>query len=79
VRANPRLTSARSDLRSNARVRVNVSLSSAPALDQGDVETHCHAAAEQNGVVSYDGQRQTWATIRSGLGKGLLDSKDLEP
>lgn len=30
-----------------------------------------YAAAERNGLVSEDGERQTWATIRSGLGAGL--------
>jgi hypothetical protein len=33
------------------------------------------SAAQLNGLVADDGQLQTWATIRSGLGKGLLDPK----
>jgi HNH endonuclease len=50
----------------------------AGALDQGDVEDALYSAADQNGLVADDGQRQTWASIRSGLGKGLLEPKDLE-
>jgi hypothetical protein len=50
----------------------------AGALEQADVEDALYAAAERNGLVADDGQRQTWATIRSGLSKGLLEPKDLE-
>ncbi len=43
----------------------------AGALDQGDVEDVLYAAAVRNGLVADDGERQCWATIRSGLGAGL--------
>jgi hypothetical protein len=36
-----------------------------------------HAAALANGLVADDGQRQCWATIRSGLGAGLQEALDL--
>ena len=48
----------------------------AGALDQGEVEDALYAA-EQNGLVADDGQRQCWATIRSGLGAGLREPVDL--
>jgi hypothetical protein len=50
----------------------------AGALDQATVEDALYAAAEQNGLVADDGARQCWATIRSGLSKGLLQPKDLD-
>ncbi len=50
----------------------------AGALDQADVEDELYAAAEANGLVADDGVRQCWATIRSGLGKGLLEPIDLD-
>jgi len=31
-----------------------------------------------NGLVAADGERQCWATIRSGLSKGLLRPIDLD-
>jgi hypothetical protein len=37
-----------------------------------------YAAAEANGLVADDGPRQCWATIRSGLSKGLLRPIDLD-
>ena len=37
-----------------------------------------YAAALANGLVADDGERQCWATIRSGLGAGLLQPKDLD-
>jgi len=43
-------------------------------LEQGDVEDGLYAAAERCGLVADDGERQCWATIRSGLGKGLLET-----
>jgi hypothetical protein len=46
--------------------------------DQAEVEDALFAAAEQNGLVADDGARQCWATIRSGLSKGLLQPKDLD-
>jgi hypothetical protein len=46
------------------------------ALHQSDVEDHLYAAAQQNGLVADDGARQTWATIRSGIGAGLLSPRD---
>jgi hypothetical protein len=39
----------------------------AGALEQSEVEDGLYDAAERNGLVADDGQRQTWATIRSGL------------
>ncbi len=39
----------------------------AGALDQGKVEDALYAAAEANGLVTDDGSRQCWATIRSSL------------
>jgi hypothetical protein len=50
----------------------------AGALDQAAVEDALFAAAEQNGLVADDGARQCWATIRSGLSKGLQQPKDLD-
>ena len=52
----------------------------AGVLDQGVVEDALFAAAEANGLVSdpTDGPRKTWATIRSGLSKGLLQPVDLD-
>jgi hypothetical protein len=35
-------------------------------------------AALNNGLVRDDGARQTWATIRSGLGAGLREPIDLD-
>lgn len=49
----------------------------AGALEQTDVEDALYRAAEVNGLVADDGERQTWATIRSGLSAGLNDSADL--
>jgi hypothetical protein len=46
------------------------------ALEQGDVEDELYAAAERNGLVTDDGQRQCWATIRSGLSAGLQQPID---
>ena len=37
-----------------------------------------YAAAVANGLVADDGARQCWATIRSGLSKGLLRPVDLD-
>jgi hypothetical protein len=42
----------------------------AGALEQGAVEDQLYSAAEVNGLVADEGERQTWATIRSGLGAG---------
>jgi hypothetical protein len=50
----------------------------AGALTQADVEDELYAAAEANGLVSDDGQRQCWATIRSGLSAGLQQPIDLD-
>jgi hypothetical protein len=44
------------------------------ALEQAEVEDELYAAAERNGLVDDDGQRQTWATIRSGLAAGMQQS-----
>ncbi len=45
----------------------------AGALDQIYVEEELIAAAEANGLVTDDGVRQCWATLHSGLSKGLLE------
>jgi hypothetical protein len=50
----------------------------AGALDQGAVEDALYEAAERNGLVADDGQRRCWATIRSGLSKGLQQPIDLD-
>jgi hypothetical protein len=44
----------------------------AGALEQLVVEDALYAAAARNGLVADDGDRQCWATIRSGLSAGLL-------
>jgi hypothetical protein len=48
------------------------------ALEQDIIEHGLDAAAERNGVVSDDGERKCWATIRSGLSKGLQQRVDLD-
>jgi hypothetical protein len=50
----------------------------AGALEQRDVEDALYAAAEHNGLFGDDGQRQCWATIRSGLAAGLGEPIDLD-
>ena len=50
----------------------------AGALDQALVEDALYAAAVVNGLVADDGERQSWATIRSGLSKGLQQAVDLD-
>ena len=45
----------------------------AGALEQGEVEDALYVAALANGLVADDGERQCWATIRSGLGAGLQE------
>jgi hypothetical protein len=50
----------------------------AGALAQSEVEDALYAAAEANGLVADDGSRQCWATIRSGLSKGLQRPIDLD-
>ncbi|MBV9327471.1 MAG: HNH endonuclease [Chloroflexi bacterium] len=52
----------------------------AGALNQAAVEDALFAAAERNGLVSdpQDGPRKTWATIRSGLSKGLQQPVDFD-
>src|SRR5437868_2164780 len=49
----------------------------AGALEQTDVEDALYVAGLSNGLVHDDGERQTWATIRSGLSAGLQQPKDL--
>jgi hypothetical protein len=44
----------------------------------GEVEDALYAAAIRIGLVSDDGPRQTWATIRSGLGVGLRVQADVD-
>ena len=39
----------------------------AGALEQTEVQEALYAAAVANGLVADDGERQCWATIRSGL------------
>ena len=48
------------------------------ALEQADVEEALYAAALANGLVADDGERQCWATIRSGLSAGLQEPIDLD-
>jgi hypothetical protein len=43
----------------------------AGALEQLAVEDGLYTAAERNSLVADDGERQVWATIRSGLSAGL--------
>ncbi len=50
----------------------------AGVLDVAQVEDALYAAAEQNGLVADDSQRQCWATIRSGLGHGFQHPYDLD-
>ena len=50
----------------------------AGALGQADVEEALYAAAVANGLVADDGERQCWATIRSGLSAGLQKPVDLD-
>ena len=50
----------------------------AGALEQADVEDELYAAAERNGGLADDGERQTWATIRSGLSAGFQEPIDLD-
>ena len=50
----------------------------AGALDQADVEDALYVAALNSGLIRDDGARQTWATIRSGLGAGLREPIDLD-
>ena len=45
----------------------------AGALEQGAVEDELYAAGARNGLVADDGERQCWATIRSGLSAGLQE------
>jgi hypothetical protein len=47
--------------------------------EQAEVEGALYVAALHNWLVSDDGQRQTWATIRSGLGAGSREPIDLTP
>jgi hypothetical protein len=48
----------------------------AGALDQAIAEDQLYSAAQQNGLVADDGERQRWATIRSGIGAGLQSPRD---
>ena len=50
----------------------------AGALEQAEVEDVLYVAALNNGLVHDDGQRRTWATIRSGLRTGLQQPIDLD-
>jgi hypothetical protein len=50
----------------------------AGALEQADAEDELYTAAEHNGLVGDDGDRQCWATIRSGLSAGLQQPIDLD-
>jgi hypothetical protein len=46
-------------------------------LEQTDVENALYAAATRIGLVSDDGERQVWSTLRSGLGAGLREPIEL--
>jgi len=48
----------------------------AGALEQTEVEDQLYGAAQRNRLRSDDRERQTWATIRSGLSKGLQQPID---
>ncbi len=50
----------------------------AGALELTEVEDALYDAAEQNGLVADDGDRQCWATVRSGLSAGLQQPIDLD-
>jgi hypothetical protein len=50
----------------------------AGAFDQAEVENGLYDAVERNGLVADVGQRQVWATIRSGLSAGLLQTAELD-
>jgi len=50
----------------------------AGALEQSDVEDELYAAAARNSLVADDGERQCWATIRSGLSAGLQQPINLD-
>jgi hypothetical protein len=50
----------------------------AGGLEQTQVEDGLYATAERNGLVAADGQRQVWATIRSGLSAGLQRAVNLD-
>jgi len=50
----------------------------AGALVQADVEDALYAAAVSNGLVNDDGDRQCWATIRSGISAGLQQAIDID-
>ena len=49
----------------------------AGVLEQAEVEDALYAAAVANGLADDDGERQGWATIRSGLSAGLQEPIDL--
>ncbi len=49
----------------------------AGALEQANVEDELYAAAVRNRLIADDGERQCWATIRSGLSAGLQEPIDL--
>ena len=48
------------------------------ALEQPDIEDTLYAAADRAGPAAGDGERQCWATIRSGLSAGLQEPIDLD-
>jgi hypothetical protein len=50
----------------------------ASTLDQHAAEDALSGTAERNGLVGEDGPRQCWATIRSGLSKGLFSRSHFE-
>jgi hypothetical protein len=50
----------------------------AGALEQAEAEDAWYVAALRNGLVHDDGERQCWATIRSGLGAGLQEPSALD-
>ena len=49
----------------------------AGVLEQAEVEDALYGAAVANGLADDDGERQGWATIRSGLSAGLQEPIDL--
>lgn len=88
LRAEAYMTKVIENLATTTRPGRNVALNGAAwtlghwvaagVLTQGEVEDALFAAAERNSLVTDDGQRQCWATIRSGLGAGVQRPIDLD-
>ncbi|MBX5017482.1 MULTISPECIES: bifunctional DNA primase/polymerase [Rhizobium] len=46
-------------------------------LSRSEAEAGLYAAAQANGVVAKDGERETWAKIKRGLDAGILNPKQI--